>query len=308
MRILVLGAGAIGGYFGGRLVEKGEDVTFLVREQRKENLQKNALKISSIHGDFTFQPKVITTKDDANPFDIVLFSTKSYHITEAIDDVKPYIGEQTVIIPLLNGIAHVDMLQKEFGEEKVIGGLCFIETTLNNDGDVIQTSPVHRLVYGEFKNHDSERIQKVSQVFSGTKAIFVKSDQIEQEMWHKYLFIATMSGITSLMRSPIGPIRDSEGGLAFIQSLLEEIASIMRENGAPIRDNIVDQHMDTMKKQTYSMKTSMQRDMEKGTFIEGDHLQGYLLQLADKYKIEAPLLKIIYQNLKVYEISKKLEA
>ncbi|OAK02156.1 2-dehydropantoate 2-reductase [Bacillus wiedmannii] len=301
MRILVLGAGGVGGFFGGRLVEKGEDVTFLVRSKRKQQLEEKGLVIRSVNGDFSFQPKLITKEDRTSPFDVILFSTKAYHLNEAIQDLKPFVGENTVIIPLLNGIAHVSLLQKEFGEEKVIGGLCFIETTLNDQGEIVQTSAANRLLFGEMKFQDSERIQHIAKAFAGTKSSFVLSENITQDMWHKYLFITVMSGVTTLMRAPIGPIRESEGGRDFIQNLFEECVQIMRYIGAPIKEDIVQEHMKTIDKISYDMKSSMQRDMEKGSSIEGKHIQGYLLDVAEQFSMEAPLLGAVYQNLKVYE-------
>ncbi|PQZ59328.1 2-dehydropantoate 2-reductase [Bacillus sp. MYb209] len=301
MRILVLGAGGVGGFFGGRLAEKGEDVTFLVRSGRKQQIEEKGLVIRSINGDFSFQPKLITKEDITAPFDVILFSTKAYHLNKAITDLKPFVGENTVIIPLLNGIAHLSLLQNEFGEEKVIGGLCFIETTLNSEGDVVQTSVANRLIFGETKPQDSERMQRISKIFAGTKASFVLSENIMQDMWHKYLFITVMSGVTTLMRAPIGPIRESEGGRDFIRNLFEESVQIMRALGAPVKENIVEEHMKTIDKISYDMKSSMQRDMEKGSFIEGKHLQGYLLELAKQLHIDTPLLEVVYQNLKVYQ-------
>ncbi|MED2840213.1 2-dehydropantoate 2-reductase [Bacillus wiedmannii] len=301
MRILVLGAGGVGGFFGGRLVEKGEDVTFLVRSKRKQQLEERGLVIRSVNGDFSFQPKLITKEDRTSPFDVILFSTKAYHLNEAIQDLKPFVGENTVIIPLLNGIAHVSQLQKEFGVEKVIGGLCFIETTLNDQGEIVQTSAANRLLFGEMKFQDSERIQHIAKAFAGTKSSFVLSENITQDMWHKYLFITVMSGVTTLMRAPIGPIRESEGGRDFIQNLFEECVQIMRYIGAPIKEDIAQEHMKTIDKISYDMKSSMQRDMEKGSSIEGKHIQGYLLDVAEQFSMEAPLLGAVYQNLKVYE-------
>ncbi|WP_281998954.1 2-dehydropantoate 2-reductase [Priestia flexa] len=302
MRILVLGAGGVGGYFGGRLAEKGEDVTFLVRSQRKKQLEKSGLVIKSIHGDYSFSPKLITaTSEGVHPFDCVLFSTKAYHLDQAIADVKPFVGSDTTVIPLLNGIDHLSTLQRAFGEDNVIGGLCFIETTLNADGEIIQTSPAHRVVYGEFNGEKTNRIERLETAFSYTKTSFVLSDCIEQEMWHKYLFITTLSGVTTLMRSPIGPIRDVEGGRTFIQSLLQEVYEIMVREGASVSDGIVQQHMKTMESMTYTMKSSMQRDIEKGYMTEAEHLQGYLLRLAQKYDVKSDILHIVYQHLKVYE-------
>lgn len=301
MRILILGAGGVGGYFGGRLVEKGEDVTFLVRENRKKQLKKNDLVIRSVNDDYSFTPKLITAKDTNEIFDVVLFSTKSYHLENAIKDLKPFVRDHTVIIPLLNGIAHVPILKDAFGEDKVIGGLCFIETTLNDNGDVVQTSKAAKLVYGEFEGKETERIRKIADAFSGTKAEFVLSSAIEKEMWHKYMFITVMSGVTSLMRAPIGPIRESDGGRNIIRQLFTECAAIMTAYNAPISETIIDDHMKTMDAIGYGMKSSMQRDMEKNAFVEGDHLQGYLLELAQAKNIHAPLMELVYQNIKVYK-------
>jgi 2-dehydropantoate 2-reductase len=300
MRILVLGAGGIGGYFGGRLAEKGEDVTFLVRSKRKQQLEKNGLVIHSVKGDFSFVPKLITKSDNTDPFDIVLLSTKAYHLEEAINDLKPFVGDKTVIIPLLNGVSHLSPLKEAFGK-KVIGGLCTIETTLNNSGDVVQSSAFDQLVFGELEHQETDRIQQIADTFSGTKAKFVLSNKIMQDMWHKYLFITVMSGVTTLMRAPMGPIRESDGGRDFIRGLYKEATKIMRACNAPIADNIEEEQMKSIDKLSYDFKTSMQRDMEKGLLIEGEHLQGNLLELAKQFHIEAPILKVIYQNLKVYE-------
>ncbi|WP_160726035.1 2-dehydropantoate 2-reductase [Bacillus sp. USDA818B3_A] len=302
MRILVLGAGGIGGYFGGRLVEKGEDVVFLVRSKRKKQLEKNGLVIHSVKGDFSFAPKLITKTDVTEPFDLVLFSTKAYHLEEAMLDLRPFVGDNTVIIPLLNGVAHLSPLKEAFGENKVIGGLCSIETTLNKTGEVMHSSTFDRLVFGELGSQETDRIHQIADTFSNTKADFVLSNQIMQEIWHKYLLITVMSGVTTLMRAPIGPIRESNGGKDFIRNLFEEITTIMKACKAPIIDNIVEEQMKLIDSLSYNFKTSMQRDMEKGLLIEGEHLQGYLLGLAKQFEIEAPLLRAIYQNLKVYEV------
>lgn len=301
MRILVLGAGAIGGYYGGRLVEKGEDVTFLVRPKRKNHLEKNGLGIQSVFGDFSFQPKLISAYEDVSPFDIVLVSTKAYHLDDAIEDLKPFVGEHTVILPLLNGVAHFNVLKEVFGTDKVIGGLCFIETTLNDEGNIVQTSPIDRLVYGEFKQLDTERMHQIEQVFNGTKANFSLSNHIEKEIWQKYLFITVMSGVTSLLRAPIGPIRESDGGELFIKRLFTEVELIMKKHGAPLDENIVEQQLGMIRLANYDMKSSMQRDMEKSASIEGEHLQGYLLKLGKEYEVETPYLQAVYQNLIVYK-------
>ncbi|MBN8202305.1 ketopantoate reductase family protein [Bacillus sp. NTK034] len=302
MRLLVVGAGAIGGYFGGRLLEKGEDVTFLVREKRKQQLEKYGLLAESVHGDMTFpEPKTIQAGEKADAFDVILLSTKAYHLEGAIEDIRPYTGDSTLILPLLNGIAHMDKLTAAFGAANVLGGLCFIETTLSENGKVIQTSPVHDFVFGERSGEKTERILKLYEAFSGTKANFRLSENIEQEMWHKYLFISTLSGVTSLFRSPIGPIRDQTFGLSSVKEVLKEASAIMRGLDAPLAVGIEDAQVQKIKEMSYEMKSSLQRDMEKQQAIEADHFFGYLLKKAELLDLDAPVIGTIYANLKVYE-------
>ncbi|EZP78654.1 2-dehydropantoate 2-reductase [Parageobacillus genomosp. 1] len=301
MRILVVGAGAVGGYFGGRLLEKGVDVTFLVRERRKKQLQEKGLVIHSVHGDAVLSPKLLVTGEQAEPFDVVIFSNKAYHLPEAIRDAKRYVGEATLILPLLNGMAHMDMLWEEFGKDNVLGGLCFIETTLNEYGEIIQTSASHDVRFGEWSGERTERVLALEQLFSGCNARFRLSEHIVIDMWNKYLFIATMSGVTTLFRAPIGPIRSGEYGQEIVGGLLREIAAIMQAHGAPLTEEMIDRQLAQLNKIEAAMKSSMQRDMEKGQLIEADHLQGYLLSLAKQYEIETPLLKVVYHNLKIYE-------
>ncbi|MGE8203692.1 ketopantoate reductase family protein [Heyndrickxia sp. NPDC080065] len=301
MRILVVGAGAIGGYFGGRLLEKGEDVTFLVRSRRFQQLTETELVIESPHGNMKLKPKLIMSGDEADPFDIILLSTKAYHLDGAIESIRPYMDEKTMILPLLNGIEHINQLILEFGEKQVIGGLCFIETTLDIKGNVIQTSPAHNLVYGELNGEETDRMKVLQNVFSGTKANFQYSPNILQAMWDKYLFISTLSGITTLTRAPIGPIRETAAGKQAIQNIADEVISIMESLEAPIETNMTNTLQDKINTLTYNMKSSMQRDMEKGLPTEADHFFHYLLNHANKNNLKTPNLQLIYTNLKVYE-------
>lgn len=302
MKVLVLGAGAIGGYFGGRLAERGVDVTFLVREGRRRQLEQRGLRIESIHGAFHLEkPQLLAAGEMADSFDVILLANKAYHLPDSIQAISSYVGEQTVVIPLLNGIAHMELLWERFGRERVLGGLCFIESTLNADGDVIQTSKTHDAVFGEWGGGKSDRVLRIEQAFSGINGVMRASENIQQEAWHKYLFITTLSGITTLMNAAVGPIAASQYGLELTRQLAEEVAAVMRACDAPILPDIVEKQMGLFLKQSKTMKSSMLRDMEKGLPVEGDHLQGYLLERAEQFGISAPLLKIVYNNLKVYE-------
>ncbi|WP_409252994.1 ketopantoate reductase family protein [Bacillus sp. SCS-153A] len=302
MKILVVGAGAVGGYFGGRLAEKGEDVTFLVREGRRKQLEQTGLSIHSVHGDIELKPKTLVSGEISAPFDMIILSVKAYHLESAIESIEPYVGENTMILPLLNGISHMGMLVDRFSEHNVIGGLCFVESTLDSEGRVIQSSPIHDVVFGEVTGEKTDRIMKLQDTFTGTKANFTLSENINQDMWHKYLFITTLSGVTSLFRSPIGPIRDNESGLVTIKKTLGETAAIMRELSAPLADDIEGKQLEKLNSMGYDMKSSLQRDMEKELAIEADHLYGFLLHEAANHNLDAPTLSIIYANLKIYEV------
>jgi 2-dehydropantoate 2-reductase len=300
VKILVVGAGAVGGYFGARLAEKGEDVTFLVRKNRQKQLRERGLVVKSVNGDTIVQPKTIQAGETGS-FDVVLIGTKAYHLQQSIQDIKPFVHSGTTIIPMLNGMQHVEELRAAFSEQSVIGGLCFIESTLSDEGNIIQTSPIHQFVFGEWNGEKTERIAAIEKAFANTNAMVSVSSNILQDMWHKYLFIAALSGVTTLFQKPIGPIREVPMGSEVIQGLLAEIAQIMRAAHAPIAEGIEHQQFVKIGEMGYEMKSSMQRDMEKGLPVEADHLQGYLRRLAGEHGVHAPILQSVYVNLKLYE-------
>lgn len=300
MKFLVVGAGAVGGYFGARLAEKGENVTFLVRKNREDQLRARGLVVHSTHGDVTLHPKTIRS-GQAGTFDVILIGTKAYHLEQVIEDIRPFVHKETVLISMLNGIEHITKLRQAFSYHSVIGGVCFIEATLSETGDIIQKGSSHRFIFGEWNGEKTERILAIEQAFANTNAQVSVVSNILQEMWHKYLFITTVSGVTTLFQQPIGPIREVPMGAELLQNLLSEIAQIMRAEQAAIAEDIERIQFARIDKMNYDMKSSMLRDMEKGLPVEGDHLQGYLLQLAHKHSLQAPTLQSIYVNLKLYE-------
>lgn len=300
MRVLVVGAGAVGGYFGGRLVEKGANVTFLVRQRRKEELEEKGLIIRSVHGDAELHVQTLTPGEKSSPFDLIILSVKAYHLENALASIQPYIGDETTILPLLNGIGHLDLIKKAFGNEKLIGGLCFIETTLNRSGEIEQYSSIHDVVFGELNGERTDRIEKIERLFAGSNMGARSSRHILTDMWKKYVFISAMSGMTSLMRSPIGPILSSPHGKETYGRLLEEIVSIARMQEPSLPANLAEVVIQQMEQLAPTMKSSMLRDMEKGLPIETEHLHGTLLQLAPA-GTDLPLLKTIYGALSIYQ-------
>ncbi|MBS2969224.1 ketopantoate reductase family protein [Metabacillus sp. KIGAM252] len=304
MKFLVVGAGAVGGYFGGRLAENEQDVTFLVREKRNRQLAETGLIIKSVHGDFSFQPKTILSGDQG-AYDVILLSTKAYQIDQALSDIEPYVQDNKVIIPMLNGMDHIHKLKERFSAHQVLGGLCFIESDLSPEGFIIQTSQTHRFVFGEWDGSMPERVRDVEHAFDGSKSDAKASRSIVQDMWEKYLFIAAMSGVTTLFRQPIGPIRKVHESREFLARLFKELESVMRQAYAPLSGHITEKHMQTIDQISYTMKSSMQRDMEKHGNVEADHLHGYLYSMASETGVSVPNLQAVYSNLKLYEKSRE---
>lgn len=300
MRILMVGAGATGGYFGGRLVEKGEDVTFLVRKKRQEQLERNGLVIKSVNGDAKLNVKTLTAGQQAPSFDLIILTVKAYHLAATLDDLKPYVGKNTAILPLLNGVNHIHQLQKHFGSESVLGGLCFIESTLNSQGEIEQYSPQHEIVFGELNSKVTSRILKIHELFKHAGFDARYSTKIRMEMWQKYIFISAMSGMTCLMNSSIGPILSSSYGKETYQQLLEEIVSIAHHQEPDISPRLASTILHNMESLSPDMKSSMLRDLEKGKPVETDHFHGALLKMAPE-NARLPLLKAVYSKLSIYQ-------
>ena len=299
MNILVVGAGAVGGYFGGRLAEQGEQVTFLVRPKRYEQLHKIGLQITSHHGDVTITPQLVTR--DMRPdhvFDVILLSTKAYHLEDVLQDLLPFVSNETYIIPLLNGMQHIRRLTEVFGEDRVLGGLCFIESTLDAEGRILQTSPSHRLLFGSRTGKPTARLEEIAACFAKTKAPMTYSMHIMDDMWQKYLFISTFAGVTTLFRSAIGPIRQEPVGRQMIVDVMKEAKQAMEEQGAIFNDDTETVLLKQMNAMEDTMKSSMLRDMEKGQPVEVEHFFSALLASPSTEQLKT--LKLVEANLRMY--------
>ncbi len=305
MRFLIVGAGAVGGYFGGRLSKKGEDVTFLVRPNRYKLLQEQGLHIHSKHGNIHTPAKVISADEPASEsYDVIILAVKTYHFSQAVLDIKRFVGESTVILPLLNGYGHFPVLQQEYGKEKVLGGICFIETTLDREGTIVQTSQIHDVVFGEWDGSSSARTEAILEHMSHAGFNVKLSPNIQRDVWHKYIFISSMSGITSLMNAPIGPILANEHGRSVYRRLIAEIVRAASLVDAPVKEDVAEITFKISESLDFNMKSSMQRDIEKGLSIEADELQGALISsiLDNGGELsEFPVLQTVYSRLKIYE-------
>ena len=232
MRILVVGAGAIGGYFGGRLLQAGNDVTFLVRPKRASELANAGLVIKSPNGDVTLKsPPTVQADKLTEKFDVVLLSCKAFDLEDAIKSFAPAVGPQTAIIPLLNGMLHLNVLDKKFGADRVLGGLCAIAATLNEAREVVQLAPMQSLNFGERDGSMSDRVRAIAKVFDSGKIGAVASEHIMQDMWEKWVFLASLAASTCLMRTSVGNILAATGGKDFLLGMLDECSAIAKASG-----------------------------------------------------------------------------
>ena len=298
MRILVVGAGAVGGYFGGRLLEAGRDVTFLVRPRRAAELAAAGLRIHSRQGDVYLPlPPTVVADDLIETFDVVLLSCKAYDLGAATAAFAPSVGPETVIVPLLNGMRHIDVLSTRFGPA-VLGGRCLISATLNGRREIEHFSDIHSLDFGELDGTISARVKAIERLFDGVRCDAHASPRIVLEMWEKWVFIATLAGATCLMRSTVGEICSSPGGQDFMVRLFEECRTIATTQGFVLRDPATDRSLAMLTSADSPLTASMLRDMEMHGPIEADQIIGDLLVRA---VAPASLLPIVYTALKAYE-------
>ena len=314
MRILVVGAGATGGFFGARLAEAGADVTFLVRQARVARLSSSGLALASPLGDMVIADPSLVTADGLSarpPFDLVLLSCKAYDIGAAIADLALAVGPETAILPVLNGMAHLDALDSRFGAGRVLGGCCAIAATMTPDGTIMQMSELGSITYGERDGSRSDRIAAVDALMRGGAPKFEArlSDEILLDMWEKWVFLAALAGGTSLMRAAVGDIVAAPGGLDFMAALHAECALVAAACGFAPRAAATDWARARLAAPGSTFTASMMRDIEAGVRIEVDHVVGDLIARGRAAAPDAtlPLLGHVRVGLAAYEARRARE-
>ncbi|WP_024511146.1 2-dehydropantoate 2-reductase [Bradyrhizobium sp. ARR65] len=302
MRVLVVGAGAIGGYFGGRMLQAGQDITFLVRPRRAAELASAGLVIKSPNGDVTLKNPPTVQADGLNEnFDVVLLSCKAYDLEDAITSFAPAVGPQTSIIPLLNGMLHLDILDRRFGRERVLGGLCAIAATLNDKREVVQLAPMQSLTFGERDGGLSERVRAVAEVVKSGNFNGTASENILQDMWEKWVFLASLAATTSLMRASLGNILAAPRGKDFVLGIFDECKAVAAAEGYPPRAPFLERSLAMLTTEGSPLTASMFRDIKAGLPVEADHVIGDLIARGEAAKVPVPRLHTTYTHLKAYE-------
>ncbi len=306
MRILIVGAGGVGGYFGGRLVESGADVTFLVRAGRAGQLAEHGLVIESQLGNSHQSVTTITSVDGIAPPDIIVVACKAYSLDGVLDAIAAGVGPDTVILPLLNGVAHLEAIEQRFPEATVWGGLAHIAVTLGAVGEVKHLNTLHTLMFGPRPGQpQSDLAERLSAVLAASSINGQLRPHIEQDLWAKFVFLSTLAASTCLMRASIGTILETPAGERMILQLLDEATAVSVAEGIAPDPEQAAFYRGLLTERGSTFTASMLRDLELGLPTEAEHILGDIVRRADKHGLAVPAQEIALTHLQAYELRRE---
>ncbi|NNE85333.1 MAG: 2-dehydropantoate 2-reductase [Alphaproteobacteria bacterium] len=309
MRILVLGAGGVGGCFGGRFAEGGADVTFLVRPRRRAQLDENGIVVRSGYGgDFAVPVTTIASDEITAPYDVVLLSCKAYDLDDAMTAIAPAMGPDSVALPLLNGLQHVERLQERFGENNVWGGTCYIGAALDSaTGEIRHFGDFQRIVFGELDGKPSARAEAFAALNETVGCDIEFSADIVQNMWDKFAMLSALATANIITRSVIGEILEAPSGEAFLLAALAECRDTAAALGHPVTASTLEAYNGMFTKRGSAFAASMLRDVEAGRPTEGEHVIGDMVRRAAAQGIETPMLHCALAAIETYEAKRRSE-
>jgi 2-dehydropantoate 2-reductase len=301
MKVCIFGAGAIGGYVGGRLRQTGADVTFLVRPARREAMERDGLVIKSTKGDITQKVKTVLMGGDGGPYDLVLLTPKAYDLDSAIEAIAPAVGADTTVVPLLNGMRHLDVLDARFGKAKVVGGLARVGVAMSVEGTILHTSPFAAISFGE---RDGQPPRKaLVELDAAIKKSGIDGGlhpDIVQDLWDKWIMLCSLAATCCLMRGASGDILEAEEGMAIMLETVEECRKVAAAAGHDPGEKGIQTIRSFLTVKGSRFTASMLHDLEKGAMVEADHAVGDLIGRAKKAGISTPNLRLAYAHLQVY--------
>jgi 2-dehydropantoate 2-reductase len=304
MRFAIFGTGGVGGYFGGRLAQAGQDVTFIARGRHLARMQEAGLRVDSIGGDFEVKPVAATDSPQSiGAVDCVILAVKAWQLSEAIDSMSSLIGEETVLLPLMNGIEHIDQLTEAFGGEHVLGGLCRISSFLAGPGHITHVGLKPFISFGELDNTDRGRVQELRAVFSALDGIDVDvPSDIYVAMWEKFIFICSTSGVGAVTRQPMGVFRSIPESRTMLESAVREAVELGREKGVSLPGDLFETLMKRIDGLPAGMVASMQKDIMEGRPSELDAQTGAVVRMGRALDIPTPTHEFIYASLLPMEL------
>jgi 2-dehydropantoate 2-reductase len=301
MRIAVLAAGALGGYFGARLAQGGHEVAFVARGRQLEALRAHGLRVDSPLGDVHLPDIEVTDKPAGiGPVDLVLFTVKLWDTVEAADAIKPLLDGNTAVVSFQNGVVKDDILRQALGAEHIIGGVSYIAATIAEPGVIRHSGTLAKLVFGEYDGSLSPRVRQFRDACADGGIDVEISDRIEQAIWEKFVFLVGVSGTTSLARSAIGPIRSHPRSRAFLHDVMEEVVQVARVQGVALPADYADDRLAFVDQLNPSVTSSMNHDLERGNRLEVDWLSGDVVERGTRLGVATPCNRAISDILSIY--------
>lgn len=300
MRILILGAGATGGYFGARFIEAGLDVTFLVRPRRAAQLAASGLRLTSPMGDFHGPARTCCDLAQESPFDLIILSCKAYDLDSAIDAIEPAMAPRTLVLPLLNGVAHLDQLDARLGAARVLGGFCHLGVTTTADGAILHLNQLDSLTLGARCADQQAAVAALGAHLGRARLTLGISARILDEMWQKYVFVTVLAGMTCLMRGSVGEIAATTLGAALTAAMFDCCARVAACAGHPLPADWQASALAALTQHGSASTASMLRDVRRGARTEHEQLFGFLLERCRAERLDASLLAAAYTQLQVH--------
>jgi 2-dehydropantoate 2-reductase len=299
MRFAIFGTGGVGGYFGGRLALAGQDVTFIARGRHLARMKESGLRVDSIGGDFVVEPaKATDSPQSVGEVDCVILAVKAWQLGEAIQAMKPLVGEGTAILPLMNGIEHIDLLIEAFGEMHVLGGLCRISSFLAGPGHITHVGMKPFVSFGELDNTRSGRVKELQEIFPSLGGLDVDvPPDIHVAMWDKFIFICSTSGVGAVTRQPMGVFRSVPESRAMLESAVREVEEIGRKKGVAMPEDLIETLMKRIDGLPAGMVASMQKDIMEGRLSELEAQTGAVVRMGRALEVPTPTHTFIYASL-----------
>ena len=308
MRFAIYGVGAVGGYFGGRLSQGGEDVSFIARGQHLQALRKKGLRVDSINGDFIVSP-VAATDDPAQigAVDVVMVGVKTWQVPEVAKSIQPLIGKDTLVLPLQNGVEAPAQLAEILGREHVCGGLAKIFSFIAGPGHIRHSGIDPYIAFGELDNQHTDRVENLRRTFKRSGINAEIAPDITAALWAKFLFVASWGGIGAITRAPIGVIRSVAQTRRMLERSMQEIYEVARTLEINLEPNSVSDSLRFVDTLPPSGTTSMQRDIAENRPSELDSWSGAVVRLGREAGVSVPTHEFVYNSLLPLELKARGE-
>lgn len=296
MKILIVGAGAVGGYYGGRLALVGEDVTFLARGEILEALNKQALKVKSYQGDFQVSVQAVGDVKGLPSPELIILAVKTYDTDKALRQIESVVGDGTLFMSLQNGVESEEKMASRFGKDKVLGAVCYIGSEVTRPGEIMHSAD-GQITVGEFDGSLSPRLERIVGAFRQARIDISTSENIRKVLWEKLLWNVPFNQVCAIARASVGEVLDSKEMCELLKGAMEEVIRIAQKHGVVLDERDIQRHLDFSNQKLRLVRPSMLQDLEKGKHLEHETFSGFLLREGKRLDISVPINETFYRFL-----------